>query len=190
MAVQAKQMLTGNFLMIACCVFYLLWWILAFKPESPLKGAKTGWLLIPAVVFGVGAIIEIVRGSSGVEMSSRLLPTGGILLVGLAAYVILLIVTQVAMKRQVTTELLLIVGWTVLVFLEVNAMYGMGNLSQTAAIAFFILLAVAAAIGLVCYLLYYNLDALPGYIDGMIPLLLFGGMMGVLSMILRITTNH
>ncbi len=189
MAVQAKQMLTGNFLMIACCLFYLLWWILAFKPEGALKGAKTGWLLIPAFVFGIAAILEIVRGSSGVEAETRLLPTGGILLVGLAAYVILLLITWVGMKRQVTTELLLIVGWTVLVFLEVNAMYGLGGLSRTAAIAFLIMLAVAAAIGLVCYLLYYNLDPLPGYIDGMIPLLLFGGMMGVLSMILILTKN-
>lgn len=29
---QTRQMLTGNLLMIGCCIFYLAWWLIAFKP--------------------------------------------------------------------------------------------------------------------------------------------------------------
>ncbi len=181
MDTQTRQMLIGNLLLIACCVCYLLWWILAFKPEGAIKGMRSGWLLIPAFVLGIAAIVAIVIGSNGVDAKDRLIPTAAILLVGLAAYVILLIATWIVLKRPVTTELLLIVGWTVLTFLEINALYGLGNFSRTAAIVFFVIVVIAAVVGLICYLLYYGLDARIGYVDGMIPLILFGGMMAVLS---------
>ncbi len=181
MDTQTRQMLIGNLLLIACCVCYLLWWILAFKPEGAIKGMRSGWLLVPAFVFGIAAIIAIVIGSNGVKAEDRLIPTLAILLVGLAAYVILLIATWIVLKRPVTTELLLIVGWTVLTYLEINALYGLGNFSRAAAITFFVIVAVAAVVGLICYLLYYGLDVRTGYIDGMIPLLLFMGMMVALS---------
>ncbi len=44
-------MLWGNGLLMACCGFYLLWWILALKPAGAIKGMRSVWLLIPAVVF-------------------------------------------------------------------------------------------------------------------------------------------
>ncbi len=178
---QTRQLLIGNFSLIICCAFYILWWIIAFKPEGAVKGLKSGWLLVPAFVFGIAAIILIVMGSNGIARADLLIPKAVILLVGLAAYIILLIVTSVVMKRQVTTELLLIVGWTVIAFLELNALYGKGEFSNVAAIIFMVLVVVAAAIGIVCYLLYYGLDVRTGYVDGMIPLLLVIGMMAAIS---------
>ncbi len=88
---------------------------------------------------------------------------------------------DVLLKRQVTTELFLIVGWTVLMFLELNALYGMGHYTRTVTILLFVITVVAAAVGLVCYLLYYNLDKVKGYVDGMIPLLLVAVMMAVVT---------
>lgn len=78
--IQTRKMLIGNLLLIVCCVFYLAWWLIAFKPEGAIKGFKSGWLLIPAVIFG-----------------------------GIAVYVILLLATAIFMKRQVTTELLIVI---------------------------------------------------------------------------------
>ena len=55
---QGKQILTGNVLFILCCVFYLAWWLLAFKPSGAIAGMKTGWLLIPAALFGLLGVVR------------------------------------------------------------------------------------------------------------------------------------
>lgn len=41
--VQTRKILTGNILMILCCIFYLAWWLVAFKPTGAIKGMKSGW---------------------------------------------------------------------------------------------------------------------------------------------------
>ncbi len=61
------QMLWGNGLLVACRGFYLLRWILAFKPAGAIKGIRSGWLLIPAVVLGVAAVYLILRGNSSIQ---------------------------------------------------------------------------------------------------------------------------
>lgn len=174
---QTKQILTGNILLIFCCVFYLAWWILAFKPTGAIKGMKSGWLLLPAVVFGAAAILQIVRGSGVADSQSVLFPQTAVLISGVIVYVVLLVATRLLLNRQVTTELFLIVGWTVLMFLEVNALFAQGQYSRTAAIVMLVIMVIAAVVSLVCYLLYYNLDSVRGYVDGMVPLLLIAAMM-------------
>ncbi|MCD8300402.1 MAG: hypothetical protein LUC41_04420 [Clostridiales bacterium] len=181
MDIQTRQMLIGNVLLILCCVFYLAWWLIAFKPVDAIKGMKSGWLLLPAFVFGIAAIIQIVRGSGGEGIQTVLIPKLVILLGGLAVYIILLIVTRKLMGRPVTTELLLIVGWAVITFLELDALYGLGRFSKAAVIIFMIITVAAAVVGLRCYLLYYGLDARMGYIDGMIPLIIIAAMMAVIT---------
>ncbi len=178
---QTRQMLIGNLLLIGCCVFYLIWWFVAFKPEGAVTGAKSGWLLIPAFILGILAIVQIVRGGCLSELPKVLMPRMAVVICGVAAYVILLIVSRITLKRPVTTELLLIVGWAVLAFLEVNALYGLDQFTKAAAIVFLVLIVAAAAIGIVCYLLYYGLDVRAGYIDGMVPLLLVAVMMAAVS---------
>ncbi|MCC8075136.1 MAG: hypothetical protein LIO95_04205 [Clostridiales bacterium] len=173
---QTRQMLTGNLLLVGCCVFYLAWWLIAFKPEGAIKGMKSGWLLIPAFLFGTAAVVQIVRGSN-VDSQAALLPRTVVLIGGVVAYVVLLAATSIILKRQVTTELFLIVGWTVLMFLEVNGLFALGQQSRAMAIGFFVVTVVVTIISLVCYLLYYNLDSVKGYVDGMIPLLLVAVMM-------------
>ncbi|MCC8098590.1 MAG: hypothetical protein LIO78_00780 [Clostridiales bacterium] len=173
---QTRQMLTGNLLLVGCCVFYLAWWLIAFKPEGAIKGMKSGWLLIPAFLFGLAAVVQIVRGSS-VDGQAALLPRTAVLVGGVAAYVVLLAATSIILNRQVTTELFLIVGWTVLMFLEVNGLFALGHYSRPTAITVLVITVLAAIVSLVCYLLYYNLDSVKGYVDGMIPLLLVAVMM-------------
>ncbi|MCD8340957.1 MAG: hypothetical protein LUC87_02245 [Clostridiales bacterium] len=173
---QTRQMLTGNLLLVACCVFYLAWWLIAFKPEGAIRGMKSGWLLIPALLFGVAAIVEIVQGSDA-DGQGGLPSRTAIVMGGIIAYVVLLAASSLILKRQVTTELLLIVGWTVLMFLEISGLFALGQYSRGMAIAFLVITVIAAIVSLICYLLYYNLDSVKGYIDGMIPLLLVAVMM-------------
>ena len=66
-------------------------------------------LLIPAFIFGFTAVMQIVHGSN--VSGELLLPRNAVLFGSVAVYVILLAATAIFLKRQVTTERLLIVGW-------------------------------------------------------------------------------
>jgi len=180
---QTRQMLTGNLLMIGCCAFYLAWWLIAFKPVGAVKGLRSGWLLIPALLFGVVAVTQIVQGSGAVERESDalLFPRNALLIGGGVVYIVLLVGTSVLLKRQVTTELFLIVGWTTLMFLELNALFAQGQFTKSAVILLLVITLIAAVVSMICYLLYYGLDKVKGYVDGMIPLLLVAVMMAVVT---------
>lgn len=167
----AKQIFRGNILLIICCAFYLAWWLLAFKPTGAVRGIKTGWLLIPAFITGLAAVTLAVKGILFESTEAALFPGKYIVWGGIAAYLILLAVTNLLFKRQVTTELLLIVGWAVLALSEINVLYGMGRFSHGLALIFAVVIGAAVLISVVCYVMYYNLGAQAGYFDGMIPLL-------------------
>lgn len=166
------KLFLGNLCMVGCCVFYLAWWILAFKPEGAIKGMKSGWLLLPAFLLGAAAVFTITPWANAIEGEHSFFSGRTVLIGGITAYVVLLAVTNMAFHRQVTTELFLIVGWTGIALLEANALYELQALSRSGTIALFVGILLAAVISMVCYLLYYGLDPLPGYIDGMIPLIL------------------
>lgn len=180
----ARQLFWGNLLLVGCCVFYLLWWAVAFKPTGAIKGMKSGWLLIPAFILGIAAVVSIIRGSSAVEAGHSFFSGGTVLLVAVIAYVVLLVVTRVALHRQVTTELLLIVGWAAMTCLEGNALYGADILTRNGAMVLFVAAILAAAVSMVCYVLYYGLTDTAGYVDGMIPLLLVAIFMAVLEILI------
>ncbi|MCD8158413.1 MAG: hypothetical protein LUD77_05810 [Clostridiales bacterium] len=183
---QTKQILAGNVLLIICCLFYLAWWLLAFKPTGAVKGMKSGWLLLPAFVFGLAGIAEIVRGNEPLKLQTGLMPGSFILVGGIAAYLILYGLTSVALKRQVTTELFLIVGWAVLMFSELNALYAEEHFSKFTDVVFIIITAAAVAVSLICYILYYKLDSTLGYYDGAIPLILAAVIPAVISIVVII----
>lgn len=178
------QLFWGDILLVGCCVFYLLWWILAFKPSGAVKGLRSGWLLIPAFILGTAAVVLIVQGASGVDAARSFFSGGTLLLAGAVSYIVLLIVTRLAFHRQVTTELILIVGWTVLVVLESNALYGLGTVTRNGAVCLFAAAVIAAALSMICYVLYYGLADWPGYVDGMIPLILVAVFMAALAVLI------
>lgn len=177
----AKQIFRSNLLLVICCAFYLAWWLLAFKPAGAIKGMKTGWLLIPAFVAGLVSIILAVKGIQSASIRVALFQSGSLLWGGIAAYLILLAITVLLFKRPVTTELFLIVGWTVMALSEINVLYGMGLFSHRLATIFAVVIGVAALISLVCYVLYYNLGDRAGYFDGMVPLLMVALVMSSMS---------
>lgn len=167
----ARQIFWGNLLLIVCCAFYLTWWLLAFRPENPIRGFRTGWLLLPAFAAGLAAVIVAARGL-GAAGTPGLFPRGALLWGGAIAYVLLLALTALWLRRPVTTELFLIVGWAVLALSEVSALGGSGALTRPAALAFAGIGAVCALVSLLCYVLYYRLPPAAGYLDGTLPLLL------------------
>ena len=181
-----RQIFGSNILLIICCVFYLAWWLLAFKPTGAIKGMKTGWLLIPASIAGLAAIILAVKGFQSVSIKIALFPGGLLLWGGIVAYLILLAVTRLLFKRQVTTELFLIVGWAGLALSEINALYGVGRFSHGMAVVFAIVIGVTSVISLVCYVLYYNLGDRAGYFDGMIPLLMVALVTAGISVVMAV----
>lgn len=166
----SRQILKGNLLLVVCCIFYLIWWLLAFRPSSPLKGFRSGWLLIPAAASGIAGVLFAVKGCKAVPDSAVLFSLRTLAIVGVAVYFLLLLITGIVFHRAVTTELVLIVGWTVLMLAEISTVYGAGILGHTQAFA---LMAAAVMVGfasLICYLLYYHLDKTAGYLDGILPL--------------------
>lgn len=168
-------------MLIICCVFYLAWWMIAFKPAGAVKGMSSGWLLLPAAVAGIGAIIVLVQTFRNAAVEKSLVSGVVLLAIGVIAYVALLVITYICMHRMVTTELLLIVGWCILALSEVNVLYGLDIFAQPGTLVWFAVIIISAAVSMICYILYYGLDPLKGYVDGMIPLLIIGIVMCALT---------
>ena len=168
-----KAVFGGHLLLILCCVLYLLWWSIAFRPDS-LPGSRVSALTVALLVLtaaaGVAGTVVALRGVLALPQSVRVVPGSLIAWGGVAVYVVLLALTSVLLHRQVTTELLLIVGWTVLELVTLNALRGAERLSPAPAVGLFVLALAACAAAMVCYLLYYRLDAGTGYVVGMVPL--------------------
>ena len=182
----ARQLLFwGSLLLCFCFVFYLAWWLLAFRPSLTVSRAKYGWLLIPAFLLGILSLVLILMGASRLPVGAGSLFSGGtVLIAAVVAYLALLLFTSLALHRQVTTELFLIVGWTALVFWEGNALCGLGILSQGGTAALCATASVAALVSLICYLLFYHLKDWEAYVDGTIPLVLSAGFMAFLSILI------
>lgn len=168
---QTKQIFFGNLLLVLCCAFYLAWWLLVFNPVNPAKGIQTIWLLLLAFAAGAVAVLFTVRGF-GAAQKPGLFPAEWVLWGGIAVYAVLLAVTGFLLHRPVTTELFLIVGWAMLALAEVSALFGGGALGRGCAVTLAAVIAVSAAVSLVCYLLYYQLSAKAGFLAGTVPLLL------------------
>jgi len=181
----SQRILFGNVGFAVCCVFYLAWWVLAFRPTNPIQGFRTGWLLIPAAITGIAGVVLIIRGALDVGFDHLLFRDTWVVVGWVAAYIVLMLVTSRVWQRPVTSELLLITGWTALALVEVNALFGAGALSHTTSLVFVLVIAVVLVGCLVCYTLFYRLGPLPRFVDGMIPLLATGLVMVALSICLR-----
>ena len=165
-----KQILVGNALLAVCAAFYLAWWILAFKPTGALKGFAVGWLLLPAVLAGVVALVLICRGVMEAPRDGVLVRPLFVAAAGAALFVALVAITGGVMGRPVTTELVLIVGWATLSVCQLVALTAMGVWGRGAAVAQAVYIAAATLVSLGCYMAYYKLDGLKGWVDGMVPL--------------------
>ena len=169
----AKVLLTGNWIMALCGVFYLAWWIVAFRPPQPRSTPISRTLLTLAFLSGIAGFYLMGRTLAAPFPEVRDGIRGlRIVLCGAAAYAVLLAGSVLIFHRQVTSELLIIVAWTVLELCAVNFLYRCGALSPSGTLSLACLILSAAASSLVCYLLYYRLPYTPGFIAGCVPLAL------------------
>lgn len=172
----------GNIKLVLCFLFYLTWWIMGFNPKHPIRGIKSGWLLIPAAALGIWALIDIFRG---IDFAHGPLPGVVFVVGGILSYVALLTITGILLHRPVTSELLIIVLWVTVALLEINTLMAVGSVSMGLGWILMALCLLCTAVSLVCYQLFYGLDARAAFIDGAIPLILAGAMTGIVALCVR-----
>ena len=183
-----RNILLGQWLFVACCMAYLIWWCVAFRPGYAAPAAAK---LIPfalTALFGIAGLSFVIMGCQNAKAAAAGAAggagfVGNIHIIGACAavYVILLVVTNVVMHRQVTTELMLIVFWICMELCIINTMHGAGHWGLAAAVICAVIDIIVAAAGMVCYLMYYNLEPMKGFYMGMVPLILFAAYMAGLS---------
>ena len=187
------QLKFGQGLLIVCCIFYLIWWAVAFHPSQGdgHTSGKNGILLIITAVFGLAGLAMTMLGiinkppANGFATRTGLVSGITIIAVGVIAYVVLLLGSKVLLHRMVTSELFLIVGWTMLEIAAINRAFTKSGVSYQNAKLFIAIVAVAAVLSLFFYLQYYRVKPMTGYIFGMIPLVTEAATMVVFELIVR-----
>lgn len=169
-----RDIVFGQMALVACCVVYLAWWCIAFRPGVVSGGAMGGVLLLLTMVLaGVGIWLD-AGGICALWTGSAGRAAGCIFLVGIVAYPVLLLLTVKVLHRVPTTELLLIVAWAVLEAMVVAVLAFSGLAADGAALPCFVAIVLATVIGLICYLVYYHLAPWTAFYCGMVPLGLDG----------------
>jgi hypothetical protein len=160
----------GNLLLLFCFLFYLAWWGVTFRPDA--SGGPIGTLcILAAFITGAAAIILLCGGVSSLSQISKGLPVKYILLVILVLFFVSLLVTTVLFHRIVTSELMIIHIWIALELSVIAVLYGVGSLGSSRAWILAVLVLIAFAVSMICYVLYYRLTGMTGYYIGMVPLL-------------------
>lgn len=167
--VSIKFIVVGHCAMILCCIFYLAWWNIAFRPVAAdgVSSGKAGLLLVLTILCGAVGVIGNIYGIQAITTAGNISPKiiGGF---GVVSYVILLIITKWLFSRPVTSELLLIVAWTTL---EVAVILSIYNLNFP--LLPIVIIGVATILAMIAYLLYYSVDEWTAFYLGMIPLVIY-----------------
>ena len=165
-----KTIITGQILLILCCIVYLIWWYRGFRPGIYVSraGGVNGILLLTTMVLGFAGVIFSLMPAE--KIREPLVSQEMIVICGVAAYFILLAVTKLFFNRIVTTELLLIVGWTMLETIVADRLYAIGSLSSKSFSAITIIIAIAFLIGIVLYVAYYRMEEMRAFYAAMVPL--------------------
>ena len=166
-----KNIITGQILLILCCAVYLVWWYRGFRPGVHVSraGGVNGVLLLITAVFGLAGIVFSLLPAE--EIREPFISQGKIVICGIAAYIVLMLVTKLIFNRIVTTELFLIVGWTMLETIVADRLYATGSLSGSGFTAAAIIIAVAFLIGIVLYVAYYRMEEMKAFYAAMVPLI-------------------
>lgn len=177
------EIFSGNLLLLLCSLFYLAWWIVSFRPDS------TGWsggsiCITAAFITGFAAIVLLSAGISSLSQNSKGPPVKFILIGGAVLFLALLFVTSTTFHRMVTSELIIIHIWAALELSSFAVLYGTGRFGTGRTAVLAALVGIAFLVGLVCYVLYYRLDGMSSYRDGMVPLITDAFVMAVFAGIL------
>ena len=175
-----RRVMIGQMLLILCCIFYLIWWYRGFRPNVIVSrvGGVNGILLMITAILGLAGIFISMTHIPAVtkpKIDSSVIVLGGIVL-----YIGLLLVTRLVFRRIVTTELILIVGWTVLELTVINRLNAAGYLSEGKFFAICIVIAIAFLISMVLYVAYYRMEEMKAFYAAMVPLITESVAMAVL----------
>jgi len=155
----------ANGSMLACCIFYICWWLNANKsgayhPNSPA-------LLFLTIAFGLVAVGLFIFGVS--KSSAAFVPTWCICVGSLALYILLFIISDKVFKRPTTSELLIMIVWLMGELCALNVLYD-ERLNVAKSLVLLVLIFAEFVAGYICYLKYYKLAGSAMVIDGTIPL--------------------
>ncbi len=179
----------GQILLILCCICYLVWWYRGFRPDVKVRrtGGINGVLLLVTAVLGISGVVLSL--SPVLEMTAAKLNPVYIAVGGILGYLLLLWITRVVFGRVVTSELLLIVGWTVLEVVVINRLNAAQMLSDPSFFAMGIVIAAAFAISMVLYVAYYRMEEWHAFYTAMVPLLTEAATMTALVILLYRSFN-
>lgn len=174
MGTSLGKIFIGQVLLIVCCVFYLIFWSLSYRPDVPVSrtsGVSGLFLLITAVSGLAGAVLSLCGINSVTPAVSPKLNGIAIIAGGIVAYILLLLITRFGFDRPVTTELVLITGWCMLELSVINVLNAAGTFSDA---KFFVscgIIAAAFVISMVLYVLYYRMEPMRAFYAAMVPLI-------------------
>ena len=170
-----RHIITGQILLIVCCIFYMIWWYRGFKPnvEADRLGGINGILLLITAVLGVAGILFSLMPTpetAGTKYAQM--------------YIILMMVTKYAFNRIVTSELFLIVGWTILELSLLNRLDGSNLLFGTGLMVVYVSVVLAFIISMILYVAYYRMEDNAAFYSAMVPLATEAASMGMLLVML------
>lgn len=170
----------GQILLIVCCVFYLIWWSFSYRPGEVVNRVSgfRGILFLTTILAGIAGLFLSFFGMRLMDAASTKLSGTAIALAGFAAYFILFFITRYGLGRPVTTELVLIVGWTVLEIELLNHLNGAGVLGDRGFMYSGLIIAAAFLLSIILYVLYYRLEENTAFYAAMVPLISEGVSMG------------
>ena len=150
-----KYIAAGQAALTLCCLFYAAWWYVAYNPKTAGNGVILFWITFACGTAGIYLNI------CGIRNIKQFLMIGG------AAYIVLLAVTVFIFHRQVTAELFLITAFATL---EVAAIFA--AFPNEIPPILLIITAAVTIFAFVAYLLYYKIDELRAFYLGLLPLIL------------------
>jgi hypothetical protein len=181
------KILAGQILLIVCCVIYIVWWSVSYRPGETVNriGGFRGILLLCTAAAGLTGTALSIFGINDLPKGGAHISNALICAAGIAAYVVLLLITRFGFGRPVTTELVLITGWAVLELCVVNAANGTGFLPDSRFIAMILVIAAAVVISLVLYILYYRMDEWKAYYFAAVPLVTEAVCMAIINVAVK-----
>ena len=175
-----NRIILGQILLILCCIVYLVWWYRGFRPGITVNriGGMNGALLAITAILGIsGVVFSLLPSDKDVLWKTNPL---FIIAGGIIGYIVLLFVTRYMFDRVVTSELFLIIGWTMLETAVINRLNAEGMLGETEYTVMCVIIAAAFIISMIMYVAYYKMEEMKAFYAAMIPLITEGAAMAVL----------
>lgn len=175
-----NRIILGQILLILCCIVYLVWWYRGFRPGITVNriGGMNGALLAITAILGIsGVVFSLLPSDKDVLWKTNPL---FIIAGGIIGYIVLLFVTRYMFDRVVTSELFLIIGWTMLETAVINRLNAEGMLGEIEFTVMCVIIAAAFIISMILYVAYYKMEEMKAFYAAMIPLITEGAAMAVL----------